>query len=81
MQVRVLKAGLFNGPDHHNPVYAQPGDIIEVPGGWYAEGLLEQGWVSRDLHPAQSKPAQPSEQAAAAPDDSAVRRPRPTGRK
>jgi hypothetical protein len=46
MRVRVLVAGAYNGPDHRHPVRAQPGDVIEVAGGWYAAELMAQGLVA-----------------------------------
>lgn len=46
MRVRVLTAGVYNGPEHRHPVKAEPGDVIEVAGGWYAAELIEKGLVA-----------------------------------
>lgn len=83
MQVRVLVAGLYNGPDHHNPTQAQPGDVIEVAGGWYAAELVERGMVSTDLVPVapasqDSTPAAPVEPE---PTETPGKGRRATGRK
>lgn len=60
MQVRVLVAGSYNGPGHHDPVTAEPGAVIEVAGGWYVTGLIARGLVTTDL-------AGPEASAEAAP--------------
>lgn len=57
MRVQVLVAGVYNGPDHHDPVKAQPGDVIEVAGGWYAAELVDKGFVTAHV----AEPGQPAE--------------------
>ena len=44
MRVRVLVAGRYNSPEHR-AVRARPGDVIDVAGGWYAQGLMRDGLV------------------------------------
>jgi hypothetical protein len=52
MQVRVLRAGVFNGPGrsgesrHRALPWASEGALIEVADGAYAESLLADGWVA-----------------------------------
>lgn len=73
MRVRVLIAGVYNGPDHHDPVRAQPGAVIEVAGGWYAADLIASGLVAKaDAAGADPVAAEPrtgpgEDQAAAGP--------------
>lgn len=71
MRVRVLQAGVYNGPDHHEPVRALPGDVIEVAGGWYAAELIAKGLVAEfnaDVVDRSDQPPGPSEiQVAAGP--------------
>lgn len=44
--VRVLIAGIFNGPDHHALKWAEVGEEIVVASGAYANSLREDGFVA-----------------------------------
>lgn len=45
MLVRVLVAGVYNGPDH-KAQQAKVGELIEVAGGAYAASLVADGFVA-----------------------------------
>ena len=45
MDVRVKRAGLFNGAGHKSLGWHEPGDIIDIPRGPYLDSLLTDGWV------------------------------------
>jgi len=51
MRVRVLEAGIYNGPGHRALPAANVGDVIEVADGAYADLLLAQGAVTQELSP------------------------------
>lgn len=66
MRVRVLEAGIYNGPGHRALPAANVGDVIEVASGPYAELLLAQGAVTQELEetvvtvrPSERKPREP----------------------
>lgn len=52
MRVKVLRAGVFNGPGrpgetrHRALPWANEGEVVEVADGPYAESLLADGWVA-----------------------------------
>lgn len=47
MEVRVLREGVFNGPNHRALPRAKVGKVIVVAGLGYAESLIADGWVAR----------------------------------
>lgn len=47
--VRVIRPGVFNGPDNKRLPRADAGDVIEVAAGGYAESLIADGWVTDEL--------------------------------
>jgi glycine cleavage system aminomethyltransferase T len=67
MRVRVLVSGVYNGPEHREPVKAEPGDVIEVASGWYAAELMAQGLVTADVAiPGEAPKGEATESQAAA---------------
>lgn len=79
MRVRVLVAGVYNGPGHRTPQTAQPGDVIEVPAGWYAESLIASGFVTAQLVAPVIGPTET--QVAAGPSEAPAAVKRPAARK
>jgi len=51
MQVRVIRAGIYNGPGHRALSLAEPDDIIDVADAEYADSLEARGFVTRNLGP------------------------------
>jgi hypothetical protein len=47
-QVRVLVAGIYNGPGHRALPWAEVGAVIEVADAEYADRLVAAGLVSRE---------------------------------
>jgi len=50
-QVRVLVRSVYNGPRHKSIGWRDPGEVIEVPVGPYADTLVSNGFVTRELVP------------------------------
>ncbi len=49
VQVRVLRAATFNGPNHKSIGTHVVGEIITIAAGAYADSLIADGFVSVDL--------------------------------
>lgn len=46
MRVRVLVAGVYNGPGHRSLPWAEAGAVIDVATGPYGDALIQQGLVA-----------------------------------
>jgi len=66
VMVRALVKAVLNGPNHKTIGWVQPGEIVVVAGGWYANGLIKKGFVTYDIEvPAIPEPNEPEATAAA----------------
>ena len=66
VRVRALVKFVANGPGHKSIGWIEPDEIVTVAGGWYARGLIEKGFVTRDLEvPVIPEPDEPEATAAA----------------
>ncbi|MCI0726426.1 MAG: helix-hairpin-helix domain-containing protein [Chloroflexi bacterium] len=51
MKVRILKAGIYNGPGHKALPWAEEGDVITVATALYANSLMADGLVAPYVPP------------------------------
>lgn len=52
MIVIVLKASIYAGPEWISLPFAEEGETIDIQDGWYAQAMIDGGYVTLPVKPA-----------------------------